>query len=757
MKTILFSKSFAASALGMMLTFGSAAGLYSCSDDEFLAKVNIPEEKTITTGLEAYEQVLDLNIESDSEWRVEFEGDGDDIAYTWPQSGRGNANVKLHVLPNMGEVERKGSMKIIFPSDPSKNKVIPIVQKANTAGEDNLDRSLLGEQCYALGWGYNATRGLTPGKNLLARIIKPEYLQEDPKRVGKTADDGLKISVKTYTGSTVAELKSDFEAKADFEGGGFGFNAEMNASFNMNDFSNEQYEYALSYVTLAAEQNVINETSDALMEEECLVPSAYKALNNVNGRYPSTDEGFYDLVRKYGTHVVTKASLGGRLKVATQINTSKVTKEYDIHAFAKLSYSGIVDASASVEETYKQNWEENKNACETSISGIGGDKELLQAIATTTGDEQKEAINSWIKDVSADGHGSYMGLNGKDEVIGIWELVEDRERSKMLEEYIKSGRYITDSKETYDLGVQAHLTNVSKLISDMNSNNYRGSLIKRVTIGNDGNKTIALLCSEFIPEINEKSRVAVFYPVINGIPKFNLGLFLGNEYSKPAKICTYSGNMIVKPITDGNIGEHKDIYLRGSNISVNEIDDETPQVEASISDYTVPMWKDNRQYDYPLVKVRNNLWMRNSYASSAVNGYPLNYIEYGGRYYYNFAYTDIRETIGGWKLPQIEDINLLIKLCNDHAINFAKESKYNGCIGTDFDQEGYVRGTRPDFINIQDLYIPLYFEDSTDGYISCLKINRFNNSAEITRIPVGKRGNITSTNHYPLRYVKPIE
>lgn len=777
MKTILFSKSFAASALGMMLTFGSAAGLYSCSDDEFLAKVNIPEEKTLTTGLEAKEQVLEFDIESDSEWSIDFDKAGNHIAYVWPQSGTGNAKVKLHVLPNFDEVARSGNMHINFAKNPSQNKDIAIVQKAKTDGEDNYNPDLLGEQSYGLGWGYDRALGTNAAKCLKYPVFKPEYLKE-ANVVGPVAGSEFTIRDRTFTGSTMAELKSDFEAKAEFEGGGFGFNAELNATFNMNDFSNEQYEYALSYVDVTAERNLITTTPISLRTEAAMVPDAYIMLNDED-EYPNGDDTYNEIVKYFGTHVVVKASLGGRLSIGTTVNTSKVTKEYDLHAFAKLSYSGIVETSASADETYKQTWEENKKACETTMSAMGGSAELKHKIATSTGDELKDNVKEWIADISEHGTGSFISIADKNDLLPIWELVKNKQRRDELKAYIEEGRYKYAPDKSYDLGVQAHLTNVSDLISNMNSNDYKGSLIKKVTIGDEGNKTVALLCSEYIPEINQKGRVAVFYPVINGVEKYNLGLFLGNSYSKPAKICNYGGKMIVKPFTDKNVGEYKDVYFRGSNISIEEIDDETPILEASVSDYTTQMlkgWPKPQAYSYPLVKVRDNLWLRENYAADG--GWGKFSLQMGritkddnkDFLFYNDSKRIFinKEDITGWTLPTEKNIQDLLELFNTHKQNFAEAALSGGALGTDFRLTGchqYYLQT----LNGDDGYKDLGHKDANVASYIMLSPSQSNARTYPYLIILAKEktfgiGHVyTTDDRYfygtdcPVRFVRPIE
>ena len=516
------SKYLGISAFAMM--FGIMAVLTSCSKDDLYAEVEIPDVAPISQGLESYNYNVYFDIKTDAEWRIEFDDEGDFIAYVWPRAGKGNAHVKLCVQSNPEEVARRGTMTIVLPQNPSQNKVIPIVQKGNADGMDNFDPSKLGEQNYGLGYGYNSAYGVNVKKGMKNQILTAEYLQTKGL-VGPTADSEFKISSRTYTGSTVAEIKSDFEAKAEFSWSGFGFSTEINSTFNMNDFSNEQYEYAMTYVDVTAERNMVKATPFEMMEESIMTPGAYKLLNNTTGRYPSNDETFAKIVKYYGTHIVMKATLGGRLNIATRINTSKITKEYDLKAFAKAAYSGIVEAAGSVDETYKQSWEENKGACETTVSAVGGSLSYLSKMATLKGDELKKNVSGWISDISTKGTGTFIGVADDEDLVPIWEFIEDDARAAALQDYVESGRYLKDPEPSYDLGTQGHLTGVSDVIAQMNAPTYKGSLVKRVAIGSDNNKTIALLCSEYVPEINEKGRVAVFYPVINGTVKYNMGLF----------------------------------------------------------------------------------------------------------------------------------------------------------------------------------------------------------------------------------------
>ena len=72
--------------------------------------------------------------------------------------------------------------------------------------------------------------------------------------------------------------------------------------------------------------------------------------------YNSDDEGFKKLIRDYGTHVIVRSGLGGRIRRSMEVDLTKVSSSYDVKAYVKASYEGAVDASAEVDEHYKESY-----------------------------------------------------------------------------------------------------------------------------------------------------------------------------------------------------------------------------------------------------------------------------------------------------------------------------------------------------------------------------------------------------------------
>lgn len=62
--------------------------------------------------------------------------------------------------------------------------------------------------------------------------------------------------------------------------------------------------------------------------------------NKVRLKYPTTDEGFAEMVKNYGTHLVVGGQLGGQLHTQVTANTSKITTAYNASVALEVTYSG---------------------------------------------------------------------------------------------------------------------------------------------------------------------------------------------------------------------------------------------------------------------------------------------------------------------------------------------------------------------------------------------------------------------------------
>ena len=698
--------------------FSALALLASCSDKDIVANVTIPEEleqaQTSGTGLESHAYTIPFEVKSDSDWKIELDEAGDEIAYVYPVSGHGNATVKLYVLDNLDAEPRQGTMTVVFPEDNSKNKVITLKQKAKNGSDDNFSAESVGNITYGVGYGFNVVTGVG-ARAIKSQIIKAQLLTES-NYVQKAATSSASVEFNTYTGSTVKELSNNFSNTTEFSGSKWGIEAEANAKFDMNNYSKEEYQYAMSFVDVSKEQITITLNEDEWyewddMDEGCFTKAAYKAINGENRKYPSTNAGFKKLFDSYGTHVIRTATLGGRLTIATTINTSDISDEYNLDAFAKLSYSGVVDVSSEVKDEYKNSFKSNSSACNTKISALGGSSTIFSDLSDLIGDGAKNAANAWFTSLNEEeSTWTFIGIDDMDNLIPLWDLVEDGERAELMQKYFESGDYAADtySGVSYEMGVQAVIS------EGLPEFNVFDTQIVDVKVGETNSKTVARICNEFIPELGEEAPVKVIYPVVNGNVKWNMGWFVGNENFSPRRVVNVNGKIKVETIQGENtVGEAEEIYIRGMRIATTPVDEETESQTTKFAPLYEKMVKQNKVDDYRVVKILDHIWLAENFAAlQTTNGEKITIFNktdkpqnpilnaynrdenlegyYNDWYYYDYTVpaTTYPE---GWIQPNQDIMSAIVTMLEHYKIPVAEAFAIGGCLGFNGRDTGYYK------------------------------------------------------------------
>lgn len=144
------------------------------------------------------------------------------------------------------------------------------------------------------------------------------------------------------------------------------------------------------------------------MNDEFMNDAAYNALNGISvttkkGRklktpYSSTNEGFKRLIRDYGSHLLTRVDLGGKMKYSTTIDLSKVENEYSLNAYAKCNYKNKhVKIEAKVSDDLAKQYKTNSSAINTTLTIKGGSPTCVTSLQADDSDANMEA---WIKSLN---------------------------------------------------------------------------------------------------------------------------------------------------------------------------------------------------------------------------------------------------------------------------------------------------------------------------------------------------------------------
>jgi hypothetical protein len=618
--------------LGLSLTVGlTLTTVTSCSDDDnIMAEVVVPEDANLLQ-LDSWSYEILFDIQSDSEWQIETTGD---ICYAYPDAGTGNATVKLCIVDNDDELSRTGELHVIFPKDTSKNRTYQLKQLGEADYGDNAVSITLGNRIYAVGYSYNANAGyasVNAVKKPILRFVKA--VNDETIVFGPT---NATFDIQTYTGSSISKISSDLATKAHLSGKEGGFTGEIKASFDYNTFNSNNYEYALTYINMAI-MTVDCEANLSQMRDsnQYMLPEAYKAINGLDPVYAGVS-GIKKLVKDYGTHMVVRSKMGGRLTYSMWLDISKITSAYDIKAYAEASYKTKVaslDMGASADETYKKSYEENSSKCNKKLAVLGGNRNLAIKLSE---DFSEANLNAWRESLSE----STMALVdfGDDDsdasLIALYELVDETkypERYAEFQAYMEGEEIAQDYPSiamTYDCGTAAKITIPTF------SQDSRSSLIKEVRV--EG-QAVAEICEEYIPLINKQSRVTVVYPILNNKTYYNMGYFLGNASHQPARVSWVDDDLTITAYSDEAYGANEIIYIKGSNITrtapdgtvfEGEVLDKTMTGTKSVpylqSDgsywYFYPLKEDMEiVYNYPLVKIFNHVWTRENHQSCRLN------------------------------------------------------------------------------------------------------------------------------------------
>lgn len=662
----------------------------SSSDDvsKYVADVSLPATVPTTQEgyllLEAGAHEFTFNIQTEGQWTVTSQNR---FLHVKNGSGTGNATVTVRVENNTFEDRKLGRLSIAFPGHEELNKTITVEQKyLGDYGGNAADTLETSNKIYAVGYSYDITGEWASPNSVKVEIFDTKQLIAHGIESVNAAQ--VELSDYTVTGSTISEVSNKLTVKASVEGSYGGFKGEANASFDMETSESSTYEYASTYFDVQKRRASLSKSPQSLIFDY-MTDDAYSAINGLpvetkrgkRNLYGNTREGFQRLISDFGTHVIVEAGLGGRLRRSLQVNTSEITSAYDVKAFAKASYDGVVKAEASVDEHFKQSYKENAKHIRLTMSVLGGD----EALATKLGDEKTfnaKNYEAWKESVTKDN----MALVNfsSESLVPLYELV-DREaeggedRYKALKKYMTDGSVAADFS-TYECGTVTEFT-----VPSFENAKYNETLIKDIYL--DG-QWVGQVCNEYIPNINRDKRVTVVYPVVNNKARYNMGFYLGDGKShKPARVSWYGTNVSVEAYEELDYEAATTVYLRGASVLPKLPEGTTALKAEKPRDEVLEM----TDYKYPLVKIFNNVWIREPYHSLNV-GYKDEYkcivdgktfIVPFNRYKYNEFLTSALPVIpAGWRVPTVDDCRDMIdKLANNGFSQPVTAVVYGGVTG----------------------------------------------------------------------------
>lgn len=729
--------------------------LASCNDDgvdmiETEIEIESGEDFLSLSRL-AGEYKIDIQTESNATWKATVDGKLGYVALD-DTMGVGSKTITLYTSTNRYDEDRTANLCITFPGYEASNQTIPLKQMGKLSDPENADHLSVGNHIYAVGYGYDTRDKWANPNSVKAEILKTSEMIKS----GNISAGSIEMSVETdvVTGSSISELSNELNTSGKVSGSGWGFKAEAGASFNMKDFSSNKYEYAIAYINFA-KRSVITKKTAASLRKYYMTPEAYDEINGIceegeEADYPSTPSGFDKLINGYGTHLVVKAKLGGQIKYAMRMDVSQIKGSYDLNAYAKMNYKGIVNAEASVSDELKKSYENNKSNIHTTITVLGGDSTATNIAKLNKVEDVTQYLDKWMESLEKDENLALMDFEASDAMIPLYELVDKTKypaRYAAMKEYMQTGRL--ESIKSINMEYQCGTSTMIEGLPTFDGASEKNTLIKDVY--NEG-QWVGRICHEYIPVLNQKERVTVVYPVFSNTVKYNMGYFVGDAGHAPAKVCWQGENLTVTDCPEDSIGAKMTLYLRGSDVSAVCYDN---YVKGTIEDATVAAQGINGIYNYPIVKIFNQIWMRENFKANRFTNGKAIACEYNNdltdhwtkdyAYYPYEAAKNDKFAPTNWRVPAAKDFQFIQEALEKNGVTSISTAKAffpdseGGVLGFHHWHAGYYSWS---------LLSPLgkFNNRGTVGYYGCINETK---SPEIVQIAANETVGFPGSEKWP--------
>lgn len=209
-----------------------------------------------------------------------------------------------------------------------------------------------------------------------------------------------------------------------------------------------------------------------------------------------------------------------------------------------------------------------------------------------------------------------------------------------------------------------------------------------------------------------------------------MGYFVGDAGHAPARVCWQGDNLTVTECHEDSIGEKTTLYLRGSDVSAESLDD---FVIGEVKDATIKALGPGMtptSYDYPIVKIFNKIWMRENYQAECYTNGNIIYdcMSRDNATYYTFgSVTDKNNpfTPDGWRITSQEDFLSIKKTLDNNNVTHISVAKAfhpdseGGILGFHSQPFGYnyLSHVITDY-NQAAFYGCLKKDGSVDGYVA---------------------------------------
>ncbi len=552
-----------------------------------------------------------IAVDTDVDW-IEFN------AYYVPDSG----NVEIHVTPNEDSRSRDGKIRLRDITGEMET-IVSVHQHSESEDDSNALQGDSITRRARVGYGYN----------MLIDYMNPDCVTEPILDYSKTvaaervwgtiiAEEGRSVQELTvHSSNTIEEMSSWMTKQSTTESKIFFTNKKTQRYSSVSEYQSDKHTYGYSslsktvatrYADESKIESIIRSGGDIFTDR---FREIYDRLNS-----SPTSALVSELVRKYGTHLVIYADLGGRLDYTVNFR-SKETSTKSVERYLKYK-NGKETANEATEEA-------SHNICsngDLSFDIYGGSEAGIRAVTSDsrTADRYSQisqgSLGRWLSSVDRSNPRSVSMISCR--LMPVWQLfsnpaARDRIISHILTLARSEGGMVGQRLQELSLD-NYYWFDIDNNLLDF-ADTPTSTLVR---VGYFDNLPKVEICNEYVPEIRADRRVTVLYPIYNGKTNIRRGIFPGDGDIAPAEVMfDNEGGCYVVPLEGYAACQRVSrlYYIDGAFYCDNKGID-IPRVSMRVRDNYMEFGGKTK---YPVVKIGPGYWTRQNIRESLEFGEPV--------------------------------------------------------------------------------------------------------------------------------------
>ncbi len=549
---------------------------------------------------------------------------------------------------NTGAARRTADILFTSVANTEKQFAITITQCSEADEADNAVEDL-----YHVGSGFNAYAEYQSENSLKNAVIDIELLEAwaaDDLFQPIQTEHRAEMSFEVFTAQSLRQMSSKLSKTTQSNANVLFYRKTVERIKNICTKTID--EQAMGYARLqkivatrsideGALKYIIDKSNTRATEGLPFTDGFQNIYNGIINNPSQRDKLIDTMIDTYGTHLVTRASMGCSI-------------DYAVTFSCHTNQSSTEDIERQCKQVFGKNTNENHTNYSQSVTSSVNSSTTFQIAGGTaaTQDALRNAIynirtaddvlptdklQAWqasITPADADSTEGRKNLAVLDfHFIPIWQLFPESLRAAIQEQVIKKGEQ-SNNKSIFtdnELGTDNYEISLPYMRQKFGIDNFStAASATQARIIYQGKTPVVEVCHEYVPKIRGDRRITVYYPIRQGVAQIGMGIFPGDgEGNAPAYLIFSEGDCYVNPIDGYGSSDRIEIlyYLHGRLYT--EMYDTyvlpTAQCGYQVQDEYLNYYHTTGQkISYPMVKIGSGYWLRCNMKDKMGFGTPTN-------------------------------------------------------------------------------------------------------------------------------------